>query len=399
MLVHHPFVVKPRVRPAAESDEQVIRALLAEAFALDVPGKDASPALCLQDRWVLEDARGVVATALSVPGSQWFGGVRVGCSHVRSVAVASSARGEGAGRLLMQELLARQRLAGPALSVLFPSVPAPYRKVGYEFAGDRQLLTGSLSQVGRVTGPSPVRISLDQLDEVTACYDRWAVTACGALGRDENWWRDIVLTGGQTYLFAVREGEECTGYVAYRKRSAPGQDLPYYFDIEVQDAAWTTRSAGLALLSLLASHSGLGVALRWPGRVGDLWSRSLPGQAPRVAFAYPWMLRVVDVQRALAERRYPAHLTASVTLSVSDDTLADNVQSYQLDVEGGQGVVRRTTYAGTSLDVAALAALYTGYLTATELANEGRLSASSNTSPAVLDSLFAGPRPMITEMF
>jgi predicted acetyltransferase len=224
------------------------------------------------------------------------------------------------------------------------------------------------------------------------------VSRPGALGRSAGWWPEIVFTG-RTYLFGVREQGELTGYIAYSKEPAVGLDMKYYFDVEVQDVAWTTRSAGLSLLGLLASHTGLGVSLRWPGHAGDLWARALSGQAPRIAFAYPWMLRIVDVERALTQRGYPRHVKASVALSVVDDVLPDNAKAYRLDVADGQAAVSTAAHADASIDVGALAPLYSGYLSAAELAAEGRLTGTSDAEVAALDSLFAGPRPLLTDMF
>jgi predicted acetyltransferase len=52
-----------------------------------------------------------------------------------------------------------------------------------------------------------------------------------------------------------------------------------------------------------------------------------------------------------------------------------------------------------SLDVGALTSLFTGYLSATDLARAGRLRGASGSALAALDATFCGPRPWLLEHF
>jgi predicted acetyltransferase len=394
-----------KLRPAEPADGPAIAALAREAFQRGparAPFDDST--FDVTDRFVLVDNDVIVGTAAATPVGQYVaGGAAVPTAAVWSVAVSDTARGRGVGRTVMTELLAWLRHNGIVQSVLFPSVPAPYRGVGYEIAGERRILKTPLHTLPSVPDALPVRAWDDSdLDAVAECYEAFAATQSGLLQRPRTWWTSRVVSGhggAIVYRRAVEEAGRITGYLVYTKDEAPA-DLPYYYDVTVHDVAWLTPDAGRSLLDYLGSHRALGVDMRWPAASADAWSAQLAGAAPRVDFAYPWMLRLIDPVAALKARRFPAGLTATVRIAVSDPVLEPEEQVLEVEVSGGAASVSMVEReAAPRLDVGALAAVHSGWSTAADLARAGRLTGATETDVRRLDAVFTGLRPWLPDLF
>jgi predicted acetyltransferase len=393
-----------KFRPAEPADGPAIAALAREAFQRGPARPFDDSTFDVTDRYVVVDDDVVVGTAAATPVGQYVaGGTAVPTAAVWSVVVSDTARGRGVGRTLMTELLAWLRHNGIVQSVLFPSVPAPYRAVGYEIAGERRILKAPLHTLPDAADPLPVRSWDDSdLDAIAECYEAFAATQSGLLQRPRSWWTSRVVSGhggAVVYRRAVEEAGRITGHLVYTKDEAPA-DLPYYYDVNVHDVAWLTPAAGQSLLDYLSSHRALGVDVRWPAAPADAWSTQLAGAVPRVDFAYPWMLRLVDPVAALQARRFPAGLTAIVHLAVGDPVLEPSEQVLELRVNQGEASVSAVQREGAPrLDVGALAALHSGWSTAADLTRAGRLTGWTGSDIVALDAVFAGPRPWLADLF
>ena len=121
---------------------------------------------------------------------------------------------------------------------------------------------------------------------------------------------------------------------------------------------------------------------------------------PRVKtlFSMDWMLRLVDVKKALEGRGYPAGLNAELHFDIRDDMLPANNGRIVLAVEGGRGEVRSGGDGRINLHVRDLAALYSGFLAPGELTTLGSLSAPTGDL-GLAGAVFAGPRPWMPDMF
>ncbi len=85
------------------------------------------------------DARGrLVGKATDTGHEQWWGGRTPATADVGGVAVLPEYRGAGVARALLTDLLARGRERGAAVSTLYPTVSAVYRRLGWEVVGALQ---------------------------------------------------------------------------------------------------------------------------------------------------------------------------------------------------------------------------------------------------------------------
>jgi predicted acetyltransferase len=83
---------------------------------------------------------------------------------------------------------------------------------------------------------------------------------------------------------------------------------------------------------------------------------------------------------------------------VQDDLLPDNSGGYRLQLDRGAPTITRATDTAAKMTVGALAALYTGFACAEELALAGQLTADAETQ-STLSAIFSGPAPITADFF
>jgi predicted acetyltransferase len=219
----------------------------------------------------------------------------------------------------------------------------------------------------------------------------------GNLERTPWLWRRIVdpVKGDVTCFRAHRAGKT-EGYIAFVGHwTSPRMRL----DLAIRDLIAVTPAAARRLWSLIADHRSLGGDVTFADAPGAPALRALRDPVYAVDRMHTWMLRIIDVDTALAARGYPAELTTTLDVDVHDDLLPRNGGRFRLAVVGGTGRVERGEGDGSlRIDVRGLAALYSGYLPTQELRDMGL----ADGEPEVLaraTALFAGTAPWLVEMF
>lgn len=368
------------IRPIEPHEAGALTRLLVRSFHLPVAVWEAWYAqVGLENVRVAVGPGGLVGGLGFYRSAQWFGGRPVGSGLVASVAVAPEARGAGVGAALMRTALEEMRAAGLPLSALYPASRPVYRKVGYESAGLRLAYRMPLHRLAPLPADG-LEVRVARREELGPVYDRFARRQSGMLQRTPGLW-DRLLEGGPL-LYAV--ADEAYAVVEAGERT-----------LRVRDVAWTAPAAGARLWALLAAHRSVIDTVEWVGPAVDPWALLARDADPQVAFRGEWMTRVVDVPGALEARGYPGCLTTDLHLEVQDALLPANAGRWVLHLEGGRGRVEPGGRGDVTLDVGALAPLYTGHLGAGDLAAAGRLRGPIEAVAAA----FAGPGPWMPDAF
>jgi predicted acetyltransferase len=339
--------------------------------------------------------------------AQYFGGRRIPMTGIHAVAISPEERGSGAGRALMQESV--RELAGPGgppIACLYPATQPIYRSVGFEQAGcyTQYRIPITALPAGRHDPP------VERLPSETAAvaeklgpiYARFARRQNGFVDRSEWFWRRQVdpLNAESRVVYAVREAGAITGYTTLRRRWQLAGHNNMGHDVLCRELIAETPAALRRLLTLIADDRSLGQDLVVTGPPSSVDAMLLLEQSATVDMQLRWMLRILDPAAALEARGYPPGLAATVGFEIEDDLVDGNRGRLSLEVSGGRA--RATRGAGCersiSLDVRALAALFTGYLPAEELARAG-LASGSDDALAAASALFAGPAPWLGEIF
>jgi len=349
---------------------------------------------------------GRVAGGLTLlPCGQFFAGRRVTMTGVHAVAIAPEARGAGAGRELLAAAI--DELAapgGPALAALYPATQPVYRAVGFEQAG-----TFTRYRVPIASLPvGPHGLEVERVPAGAAAASDLLGDVYGRIARGENgfvdrtpwfWQRVIEPLREETAAFCVREAGAVTGYAVLRRRwDTRGHPT---IDLECREMLAETPAAARRLWTLMADERSLARALLVTGPPAPADQLALAEQAAEVEWQIRWMLRVLDVETALAGRGYAGGVERHVALEVDDDRIARNRDVFALEVSGGRGAVRRGAVGARGvvrIDIRGLAALYSGYLSAEQLARAGLASGPADAL-ASMTAVFAGPAPWLGDIF
>jgi predicted acetyltransferase len=278
-----------------------------------------------------------------------------------------------------------------------------YRGVGYGAAGGHYKLHISLKNLSlreRGLMVRPIESSAEGGGEGRAAVERLyrahARTRAGWLERGPYVWhrvwreRDNIPVRG--FSFVGDAGPE--GYVLYTQQSRDDGD----YDLAVRDLVSATPAAARRALGFLADHRSMAAEASWYGGPDDPHMYLLPERGYRMNLREHWMLRLTDVAEALAQRGYAPAVSARLDLEVTDSAIADNSGRFSLAVQDGVAEVRRGGRGSLALSVNALAGLYSGHLSAHQLAVAGAASGSARAL-ATASAIFAGPPPTLPDFF
>ncbi|MCZ7525709.1 MAG: GNAT family N-acetyltransferase [Acidimicrobiia bacterium] len=389
------------IRPPADEEADALFSLMREGFATPAHRFDRWISHTRFDRYLGAYVGGGLAGALEVLElGQWFGGRSIPMGGVASVAVAPEWRGQGLAPRLVTRAIHEMRARGEAISTLYPATTRLYRRLGWEVAGEHGVRTVPARSLASLPPGEPERLrrgSDDDLPLVRECYDRVAAGQNGFVDRPDSYWsRRLDLDRSDTYLYVCEAEGRVDGYVVYRQvRSRDG----WGFGITVRELVAVDPAAGLALWRHLGSHAAQVETVTLLGGPADLLTLLLPEQDVAVKRTMGWMTRVVDASAAVAARGYPPGVRAEVHLEIGDRQAPWNDGPFVLDVEDGRGELRPGGTGDVRLAAHALAALYTGWTSARTLAAAGLVHHARDRDLAVLDAVFAGPRPWMFDEF
>jgi predicted acetyltransferase len=355
--------MQPDIDSLRPGDEGARDELARLAFGRTAPVDPARPTPTLDQLLGAYAGDRLVGTVTMFDEAQWFGGAPVPCGAVASVCVAPDARGERLGQRMMTEALQRMHARGDAITALYPTTATLYRQVGYEVAGWWAITDVPVAAIAtRGAGESTVTVRPGSYEDLDAAYDRAAPANNGWLQRSERFRATAQFdfqhsTEAKAIYRAERDGA-LVGAIAYRAvRDGAGR----VFDVATSQLAATDRAALRSLLRLVAAHGTMAECLRTT-LPGDLLVPVVDqAQLLRRRAQFPWMLRFVDVGRAIAARGYPEGLEFEVQLDLGGDTeLPHNNGRFVLQVRGGKGELSSGGRGTRPVHLAELAMAYSG---------------------------------------
>jgi|FLYL01.1.fsa_nt_gi predicted acetyltransferase len=337
------------------------------------------------------------ATVRTTPTARWMEGRATPFGAVGPVACLAPYRRQGHVGELLKLALHYMRDRGQALSGLFTPHDTLYRRYGWERAEGRRRYLVPPKDV-RLRFPVPpgklTQVGADDWARLDAIYREWSAQRNGPLHRNEAWWREALLThrteAGRRPRDAVvwtSPGGRDEGFVVYH-----AQDLP-------SDAMWGSRQ--LIVRDFVALSAGAYLGLWQHLLAHDLAERIVVWASPEDRFPHvtdnpqriedvQWegpMIRVVDVERAIALRPYTGERPVAFTARIADPSLPWNDGVWRIEAEAGRMHAGRTEgEPDVEMSVNALAPLYTGYTPAQGLAAFGFMKVNR---PEALDAVAA----------
>ncbi|MEU4740836.1 GNAT family N-acetyltransferase [Actinosynnema sp. NPDC023658] len=324
---------------------------------------------------------------------------------VTSVGVKPGHRRRGVMTRVMRAQLDSLHEGREAIAALWASEAAIYPRFGYGLAAEFSRLSvprGAAFRRGVSTGGERVReVSRDEAMPVAkAVYEDVRPGRTGWLSRTDAAWdyhfADTERDRGG--LSAYRYALHPQGYAVYRVKN-DWQDRGPRGELHVRELVARTDEAFAALYRYLLDVDLVG-ELKFFTASDDPVVHLLEDSrlALRSRSDSLWV-RVVDVDRALAQRRYQSDVDA--VLEVSDEFCPWNAGRWRFTVKDGAATVQRVDDdPDVVLDVQALGAAYLG---GTRLVSLARAQHVQEVTPGVLNALshaFLGDRePHCPEVF
>ena len=359
------------------------------------------------DRWVA--SCGAFTRTMTTPG----GSVPIGA--VTIVTVAPTHRRQGLLTVMMRHQLADLHRRKEPVALLWASESAIYGRFGYGSAVPRLVVSGRTTDTAFLP---TVDLGDGWVEEVTKqeygavvpdLHARLLPDRPGALDRSPVFWERDLLDRPEDrkgappvrYALHVDAAGQVDGYARFKVSSPWSGDLP---DAEVEileiDAADTQARAGLwrFLFDL-----DLVRRFRCPGLAVDEPLRYLLAN-PRIlttTLTDSTYVRIVDLPKALANRRYGADL--DVVVQVSDPLLEHNDGTYRIQAEAGESA--RVTKAGrrrpdVSVGIRELGSIYLGGTSLTALHRAGLVTERTPGAVAAMTMAFDWPqRPYCPDDF
>ncbi len=321
-----------------------------------------------------DDTGRLVAKMVARPYQQWWCGRPVPMAGIAGVVVHPDGRGQGLVPRMTEVLLAH---APEPVSVLFPTAPGVYRRMGWEVVGslDETVLPvlGLPAREQSVMLRGAVPADLDALRELYAARGR---TGSGLLTRIGTSYTSTVLD--RDVVTVAEQDGEVTGYVAYDRGTYDAHR------IWVRDCLGSTPEALSALVGSLGSWSALVDTMAWRGSTIDL-QLLLGFRVPAPSSVQPWMLRVLDPAAAILARGFGLDATAAFGLAGA---------GHQLVVREGRGVLEPRPADGLpTLTPQGLALLFAG------VGRALHRSGHADRPVPELEAAFAGPPPEMLDYF
>ncbi len=398
---------KPKItyRPTEPADVASVNRILMDAFTSSDPADSEQIALWTKTSGTehlrtLESDGAIVGTTRLIEMGQYFGGKRVEMVGIAGVAISPEARTSGVGRVLMDETLKELYERSTPISVLYASASAFYRKVGYETAGASYFHRIPLELIPRTTSPLTIR-PYEQADQpaIESCYERTVQDRDGSLARGKYIWQRVRCPSGKRARGFVfdRPSTGIEGYIFYRQQPIPS--VPFPMELFATDLCAITPDAKDTLFTYLRGYSSMCSHLVFEAGPFHPIAMSLAQQCANVRMHEYWMLRVIDVKRALEQRGYPRGKDANLCFELKDESLPGNTGVWTLTVNSGSGSLEKGGSPTLILDARAMAALYTGFASARDLRIWSTLRCDDEHTLNTCDALFRGPSPAMAEMF
>lgn len=330
-----------------------------------------------------------------MPMGQWWGSQRVPMGGIAAVGIAPEYRGTGAAITMIQHTLKELHTRNVPISILYPAIQRLYRKAGYEQAGSFcawEIPSETLSTTEQLL--PVVRVGFD-IKILNQLYQQKAKLINGHLDRYQAIW-DMLIEPDEketVYTYLIGSANQPEGYIIFSQHRTEDGSI-----LRIKDWVLLTTAALQSFWNLIASHRSQIDKVRWRSSVVDYLGLLLPEQIAKIKSTKRWMLRVIDVVKALEMRGYPPTIEAELHLEIQDDLFAENNGKFILAVSNGRGEVISGGKGELQLDIKGLAPLYTGLFTPQQLQLAGKLTATESALLAATQ-IFTGAFPWTPDFF
>lgn len=404
------------MRAISAEELPALARVVESAFLSDFREDEQDPELELYEpdrSLVIFDGQAPVASAVALTRDLTVPGGPVPAACVSWVAVAPTHRRRGLlSRMMRHQLTQLHDEQQESIAVLWASEAAIYGRFGYGLASQACQVTVStrnarlrpdLGRDGRVQ----LLAADEALPAMTAIYEGVRRQRVGLLDRSGGWWQARLFyperrregTSGLRFAVHVDGGGSPDGYAIFHTKPSWEATGPRG-EVGVREVMASTP-AGYAGVWRFLIELDLVRQVRWDRATPD---EPLPylldnPAAVQQALSPAMWVRIVDVDRALAARRYSTPV--DMVLDIGDEVCPWNAGRYRLTGdEGGAACTRTDDAADLTLPATSLGAAYLGGTTLSALGAAGLVTEHrSGALAAASAALRAGRPPHGLEVF
>lgn len=323
------------------------------------------------------------------------GGAIVGHAAVTHIGVLPSFTRRGIATELVRHQLHDFAARGEVVATLRASEATIYGRYGYGVASSAQTVEVQTARAAfrpgvRAGGPVRLLDVADAWDVLPRIYAENRPSRPGTIDRHAVWWQGARLrtesSSGPSYIAVHGEPGSESGFARYRPIGTEQWFVSDQRAIAVEDFFAPTMDAYLGLLRFLLGLDLIDRVVFWMLPVDDRlpWLLVDRRAAKVTAVHDETWLRVVDVCRALAARRYVGD--GCVTIAVNDPLLPSNSATFAITGNGAEPSDRR---AQIVVGVEGLGAVLLGGATWHGLVAGGLARADDPSAIVAADRLFA----------
>ncbi len=322
---------------------------------------------------VVEDEGAIVSTLVCQPQPVYIYGAPVSHASTGAVATIPDARCKGCAGAMMAQCVRVLRDEGVWLSSLWPFSYPYYRKFGWEIGAETRSYSAPGDVLVELGDAGNARAALEaDLPEVRSVYDDWAKGYNCLTQRDDVWWERVIpirLLAEPNLVVHETDGliDGCATYKVDSEKK-----FVYVSEIVFANAAH--RRDMLAWLGGVDSEG----SVSFGAPLDDLFLQEIANPRQISASVSPsFQFRVTDPPRAMEALAVDESVSGRVSFAISDPVFEEG---WRFGIEAGDGTVSLTRpdpKRTLETDVATFARLYSGYLTAFDAWELGRLKAGS----------------------
>lgn len=281
---------------------------------------------------------------------------------------------------------------------MYASTQRPYRKVGYEQAGSRyqyELPLASISLKERSTQLH--RIEGAEHEAYHELARERAKISNGNLERSAGMWERIVTFpyGDKTvYQYLIGDPDRPEGYLFFYQDA---EKLGTY-NLYVRDMVALSPASARSLWTFFSDHRSMANKVVWYGPAVEPLLILPTELAAAVIGQTWWMLRIVDLRKALSGRGYPPGIEGELHFEIEDSVVRANNGRFILTVGDGAGEVRDGGRGDLHTHIRGVSPLFSGFVSPAQLRAAGQIDANDRAI-ASATTTFAGPEPWMPDMF
>jgi predicted acetyltransferase len=342
----------------------------------------------------------LVADVRTVPMMRRFHGTTTAFGGVGPVTCAAPYRRRGLVAKLLVLAMERMRDRGQWLSGLHTPHDALYQRFGWERAEGKKSYAFAPKDVKlRIRGAAGATepVEPDDWRRLDRIFREKTQDANGPFVRAEVWWRQAVLkhwdsgklVDSDAVVWLDGDGNE-QGYAVYGNRDLGARGQWRSQGIWIRDFQALTADAYLGLWEHMLTHDladKIEVELHPRDAFRELVDN--PHKVETTA-GFGTMVRIVDVEQALARRPYIGPGSAAFTARIEDRNLPWNDGTWRIEASDGHLHAEKTgATPDVEMGVNTLAPLYSGFLRPDIAANAGFVRVTRPDAVAEMMQVFA----------